>query len=159
MTRTNAAVAEMNAITAIYVNRVGPIEELYDAAAVTCLPGSWHGTRAKVVDDQNILFYTAAEGFFWNTLRQKCPTLQLEYVSSWLPGSFFAGGGAVRKLCQWDSFNLVSGVTCRLGRFVSVTETQAAELLARDPRELRDEELDSAKSEESPDAREADEPE
>jgi hypothetical protein len=89
--RNNHAVDEHKAVTALYAERVGPLENLrlaeyLDGESRDCLFGS-SVVKTGVVNEGAVLFFLRGEQAYLNVLEAACPELVEE-------GSFFVGNQA-----------------------------------------------------------------
>ena len=98
--RNNNAVAEVGTMTDLFVDRVGPIEDLIpqgslsagaqdleviDAEPEVCLSMN-RVSKTKVIDDRTILFYARGGDIYLNALEQNCPGLRRNGRFSQPPG-------------------------------------------------------------------------
>jgi len=82
--------------------------------------------RTDVVDDSNVVFYMRGTRVYLNTLPKICKGLADERR--------FTYGSYTRSLCEFDRINVLKdstfgayeGRSCKLGRFQSVTQEEAA---------------------------------
>jgi len=158
--RNNGAVEEFKAITDLYVDRVGPIEDLdfessqvrsadsaemrpailstineadefRDAEPVRCISTA-EFRETEVVNDSTVLFFRRSGRVFLNVLEDTCPRL-------WRSGGFshqIRGGGRIANLCESDTiYPLEQAGHCRLGEFHEISQLQADALL--NPTEAR----------------------
>jgi hypothetical protein len=157
--RNNHAVAEHKALTDLYAERVGPLENLRLAEYVAadskdCLLGS-SVVKTGVVNDGAVIFFARNKQAYLNVLPATCPGLERE-------GQFFVGnqpatggglspvargaispnGGArgldtplTNRVCDQDRifpYKEDSGrraISCGLGRFFPISEQQALQIL------------------------------
>lgn len=89
--------------------------------------------RTDVVSDRGILFYTRSGDIYLNKLPHRCPGLAFE--------KSFMYRTSVGQLCDLDiitvlddiGFGLTSGVSCGLGQFYPVSETEAQAIKSESP--------------------------
>ena len=82
--------------------------------------------RTDVVDDSNVVFYMRGTKVYLNTLPKPCKGLADERR--------FTYGSFTRSLCEFDrisvlkdsTFGAYEGRSCKLGRFIPVTQEEAA---------------------------------
>jgi len=160
--RNNHAVAEHKAVTDLYAERVGPLENLrlaeyLDAESRDCLLGSTI-IKTGVVNDGAVIFFLRGGQAFLNVLEATCPGLERD-------GSFFVGAQAATiggispgargaigpagpgsrgaplatRVCDQDQiFPYQEGSarrvsSCGLGRFFPISEEQALQILTPRP--------------------------
>jgi hypothetical protein len=140
--RNNNAVAEHKALTALYAERVGPLENLRLAEYVAadskdCLLGS-SLVKTGVVNDGAVIFFARNKQAYLNVLPATCAGLERD-------GQFYVGnqpatsGGLdtplSKRVCDQDDifpYREDSGrrvISCGLGRFFPISEEQALQIL------------------------------
>lgn len=132
--RNNAAVHEVEAVTALFEQRVGLIEsvrlgEVIRAEAVDCVAMTRSRTT-EVLDDRAILVYGQDDAIYLNTLPESCPALLRPHNMVFEPR-----GALIGKLCRQDVITLIDQagayLACEVGDFYPVSEDQADRLLRR----------------------------
>jgi hypothetical protein len=134
-TRNNTAVAELEAMRAIYEARVGSIEELVarapqvaqpdsaDTGGVNCIPAG-PGFRYMVAGGQNVVFYTRT-GEIYRVNLDHCPVLTRNSDISFATTGTLGG-----QLCNGSNITSENGTTCRLDSlFYPISQDEADELL------------------------------
>jgi hypothetical protein len=98
--------------------------------------------KTKIVDDGTILFYLGGSKVYQNVLPDECPRLK--------SNGRFAYQVRSSRLCRVDTITVLDrfggdlrpGFTCRLGRFLPITELEAdALLLAADEKKTKNEDV------------------
>jgi hypothetical protein len=150
--RNNAAVAELEAVTQLYAERVGPPEnlrlaELLGGESQDCLLGT-AVEKTAVVNDGAVIFFARNRQAYLNVLDEACT--DLEQLGAFVVAYQAATGSAqsaaagqtplARRVCDHDRiFPYQEGssrrvLSCNLGRFHPISEDQAIAILAPRPR-------------------------
>jgi hypothetical protein len=126
--RNNAAVQEMNAVTQLFVERVGPVESIRVgevlADATRCNPLAFKST--KVVDNQEILFFLLDGRIYLNVLDKACFGLHRTAA--------FAHDHRQRSFCAGEDIQVaddIQSTRCSLGQFYPISRAQADRLASR----------------------------
>lgn len=105
-------------------------EEIVDREPIRCVPMG-QVQSAVAANDDSVLFYRSGGQIYVNILEQQCRGLRRS-------GQFtyrLRSGIRVARLCDTDSITVMdpltnsAGVTCRLGVFHPITDSQADEIL------------------------------
>jgi uncharacterized protein DUF6491 len=84
--------------------------------------------QTEAIDDQTIIFRMRGDRVYRNTLPSKCPSLQRENRIAWATST--------SRLCDVDTITVLEdfgvgfrpGFTCRLGKFVPLSEAEVEDI-------------------------------
>ena len=148
--RNNNAVAEAEALAALFTERVAPLGELYLAEFIvgsgeTCV-STFRMERTAVIDDLAVLFIEQDGRTYLNVLEATCLNLARDgqfVVRRDIVGASDTRLGPVQtgRLCSsefiypyaYDTGQSSRNDECRLGRFFELTAEQAERLLGSGP--------------------------
>jgi hypothetical protein len=126
--RNNAAVQEMNAVTQLFVDRVGLVESMRVgevlAEPTRCIPLQFRST--KVVDDEKILFFLLDGRIYLNVLFNACFGLHRTEA--------FTYDHRQRLFCSGEDIQVADSTlssSCSLGQFYPISREQADRLASR----------------------------
>lgn len=122
--RYNLAITELDGVGSAYSARIGPIEDLSNAMAVTCVRTAPR-PRRQIIDDVTVVYFDRRGDPYINFVDQ-CPILGLTGLSA-RDANIGGNAGRVSQVCALE-LTAVRDRVCMLGLFYPITHREMEEI-------------------------------